>query len=208
MTSTASRVRAGSGWRQRLGAAALGAVLACAPLPAVALAQPVGTPAVLADWGAGSDWSGDWSGGWSGGWGGSSGTGRSGSASTVDSDPATDAESVGVVLIDTVLGSTAGGATAQGAGTGMVLTADGQVLTNYHVVEGATQIRVTVASTGQTYQAIGPGPQRVRGRRAAAADGGLRPGHGADRRRHPRRGRRRDRRRQRRRDRAAERRRR
>ena len=35
----------------------------------------------------------------------------------------------------------------------MVLTSSGQVLTNYHVVEGASTISVTVAATGQTYQA-------------------------------------------------------
>ena len=34
-------------------------------------------------------------------------------------------------------------------GTGMVLTAAGQVLTNYHVVEGAGTITVTVATTGR-----------------------------------------------------------
>jgi S1-C subfamily serine protease len=35
----------------------------------------------------------------------------------------------------------------------MVLTASGQVLTNYHVVEGASTITVTVATTGRTYAA-------------------------------------------------------
>ena len=52
----------------------------------------------------------------------------------VDADPATDDESVGVVLIETVIG-TGDGETrlGAGAGTGIVLTADGQVLTNYHV---------------------------------------------------------------------------
>lgn len=38
-------------------------------------------------------------------------------------------------------------------GTGMVLTSDGEVVTNHHVVAGATSIRVTVASTGQSYTA-------------------------------------------------------
>lgn len=42
---------------------------------------------------------------------------------------------------------------ASGAGTGMVLTAAGQVLTSYHVVEGASMIKATVAETGRTYQA-------------------------------------------------------
>ncbi|MFV0407696.1 MAG: S1C family serine protease [Propioniciclava sp.] len=39
------------------------------------------------------------------------------------------------------------------AGTGMVLTADGQVLTNYHVVAGTTAVTVTIADTGQSYAA-------------------------------------------------------
>ena len=38
-------------------------------------------------------------------------------------------------------------------GTGMVVTADGEVVTNHHVVAGATSIRVTVVSTGQSYTA-------------------------------------------------------
>ena len=54
-----------------------------------------------------------------------------------------------MVLIDTVLPYQ----NAQAAGTGMVLTAAGQVLTNYHVVEGAGTITVTVATTGQSYPA-------------------------------------------------------
>ena len=70
-------------------------------------------------------------------------------ASTAVSSPATDQQSAGVVLINTVLPYDG----ATGAGTGMVLTASGQVLTNYHVVEGASTIRVTVATTGKTYSA-------------------------------------------------------
>jgi S1-C subfamily serine protease len=42
---------------------------------------------------------------------------------------------------------------ARGAGTGMVLSSDGEVLTNNHVVENATSIEVTVVSTGRSYQA-------------------------------------------------------
>ena len=53
----------------------------------------------------------------------------------------------GVVLISTTL---QGG---EGAGSGMVLTRDGQVLTNYHVVEGSTQVAVTDPSTGRSYTA-------------------------------------------------------
>jgi S1-C subfamily serine protease len=58
-------------------------------------------------------------------------------------------ESAGVVVVETLLGYTGG----EAAGTGMVLTADGLVLTNNHVVEGATQVVVTVPSTGETYAA-------------------------------------------------------
>jgi len=39
------------------------------------------------------------------------------------------------------------------AGTGMVLTSDGIVLTNNHVVEGATAVQVTDPTTGKTYDA-------------------------------------------------------
>jgi S1-C subfamily serine protease len=39
------------------------------------------------------------------------------------------------------------------AGTGMVISPDGLVLTNNHVIEGATKISATVVDTGQTYPA-------------------------------------------------------
>src|SRR5271166_5116246 len=39
------------------------------------------------------------------------------------------------------------------AGTGMVVNADGLVLTNNHVIEDSTKITATVVSTGKTYQA-------------------------------------------------------
>jgi S1-C subfamily serine protease len=42
---------------------------------------------------------------------------------------------------------------AAAAGTGMVLTSNGEVLTNNHVVEGATSIKVTDIGNGQTYTA-------------------------------------------------------
>lgn len=76
----------------------------------------------------------------------SSGTGTT-SAQTAT--PASDAQQVGVVTIASSLGYQGG----ESAGTGMVLTTDGLVLTNHHVVESATSISVTVESTGQTYEA-------------------------------------------------------
>jgi S1-C subfamily serine protease len=42
---------------------------------------------------------------------------------------------------------------AEAAGTGMVLTSDGEVVTNHHVVEGATTVKATVMSTGKSYTA-------------------------------------------------------
>ena len=41
----------------------------------------------------------------------------------------------------------------QAAGTGIVLTSSGEVLTNNHVIDGATSISVTDVGNGQTYQA-------------------------------------------------------
>ncbi len=55
----------------------------------------------------------------------------------------------GVVVIETNLGYQGG----QAAGTGMVLTSSGEVLTNNHVIRGATDIKVVVPSTGQSYSA-------------------------------------------------------
>ena len=62
---------------------------------------------------------------------------------------ATAAQQAGIVEINTVLGYQG----AQAAGTGMVLTPTGEILTNNHVVDGATRISVTIASTGATYPA-------------------------------------------------------
>jgi S1-C subfamily serine protease len=57
------------------------------------------------------------------------------------------AQSAGVALIEAQ--TTSGLA----AGTGMVLSADGKVLTNYHVVAGSEKLSVTIADTGDTYTA-------------------------------------------------------
>ncbi len=55
----------------------------------------------------------------------------------------------GVVVIETNLGFQGG----QAAGTGMVLTSSGEILTNNHVIRGATDIKVVVPNTGQSYSA-------------------------------------------------------
>ncbi|WP_308163497.1 S1C family serine protease [Nocardia alni] len=53
----------------------------------------------------------------------------------------------GIVNVNTVLGYENG----EGAGTGIVLSSDGEILTNNHVVEGATKISVTDIGNGKTY---------------------------------------------------------
>jgi len=55
----------------------------------------------------------------------------------------------GVVTIRTTLGLEGGAA----AGTGIVLTSNGEVLTNNHVIRGATTIRIVVPGTGHSYVA-------------------------------------------------------
>jgi S1-C subfamily serine protease len=55
----------------------------------------------------------------------------------------------GLVDIVTTLGPQNG----EAAGTGQVLTSSGEVLTNNHVIAGATSIRVTDIGNGQTYTA-------------------------------------------------------
>ena len=42
---------------------------------------------------------------------------------------------------------------AAAAGTGMILTSDGKVLTNNHVIDGSTTILATVVGTGRSYEA-------------------------------------------------------
>jgi S1-C subfamily serine protease len=56
----------------------------------------------------------------------------------------------GLVLVNTTLQYNGEAA----AGTGMVINANGLVLTNNHVIEGSTKITATVASTGKTYTAM------------------------------------------------------
>lgn len=64
----------------------------------------------------------------------------------------------GVVVIDTNLAYQDGAA----AGTGIVLTSSGEVLTNNHVIDGATTIKVVVPNTGHSYTADVVGYDRGR----------------------------------------------
>ncbi len=63
--------------------------------------------------------------------------------------PAHAALRTGVVDVTTTLGLQNGAA----AGTGIVLTASGEILTNNHVIRGATDMRVIDPSTGRSYTA-------------------------------------------------------
>jgi len=58
--------------------------------------------------------------------------------------------------------STQGYAGATAAGTGMILSSNGEILTNNHVIEDATSIEVTVSATGAKYQAkvVGTAPTK------------------------------------------------
>ncbi|TML19188.1 MAG: trypsin-like serine protease [Actinobacteria bacterium] len=64
---------------------------------------------------------------------------------------------VGVVNVNTVLGFQQ----AEGAGTGIVLGSNGEILTNNHVIDGATKITVTVVATGKSYNASVVGTDRT-----------------------------------------------
>lgn len=82
----------------------------------------------------------------------SNGTGTgtgTGGPSTDTTTTATASQLTGLVRITATLDYE----NATAAGTGMVLTSTGQVVTNHHVVAGATSIRATVMSTGTTYTA-------------------------------------------------------
>ncbi|RMI35747.1 PDZ domain-containing protein [Nocardia stercoris] len=101
------------------------------------------------------------------------GPGTAGSVRPVDSQTAPQSldEAVrrvvpGIVLINTeILGfdnrSGEFGNTGEGAGTGIVLSADGNILTNNHVVEGSRDISVTDVGNGRTYKGTVTGYDRT-----------------------------------------------
>ena len=64
-----------------------------------------------------------------------------------------------VVNINVTLGMKRGSAAA---GTGIVLTSSGRVLTNNHVIDGGTSIRATDVGDGRTYEATVVGYDRTR----------------------------------------------
>ncbi|MGZ4200205.1 MAG: S1C family serine protease [Thermoleophilia bacterium] len=84
----------------------------------------------------------------SGSTGSSSGSGSSGSGST---DVSSIAAAVDPALVD--ITTTLGYQSGRAAATGIVLNSSGLVLTNNHVVTGATSISATDVGNGQTYSA-------------------------------------------------------
>jgi len=69
----------------------------------------------------------------------------------LDVTAATDEQKIGVVTILTDLYYDD---QSQAAGTGSILSSNGMVLTNNHVIEGSTYIEVTIELTGETYDAV------------------------------------------------------
>ncbi|HEY1777687.1 MAG TPA: trypsin-like peptidase domain-containing protein [Solirubrobacteraceae bacterium] len=81
--------------------------------------------------------------------GGSSGSGSSGSNPAASAAAASVARKIDPGLVD-VNTETQGG---PAAGTGMVVTSDGEVLTNNHVIKGAESVTATDLGNGRTYTA-------------------------------------------------------
>jgi S1-C subfamily serine protease len=82
---------------------------------------------------------------------GGSGSGSSGTASPGPGNRSALAAKVSPALVDINVASSFQG--VAGAGTGIVLSSDGKVLTNNHVIDGATHITATDIGNGKTYAA-------------------------------------------------------
>src|SRR5207244_11637147 len=90
--------------------------------------------------------------------GGGSSSGR---GQTLTAQAIADRVEPAVADVDTVIGAFGAGGQprAQAAGTGVVLTASGELLTNNHVIAGATSIKVTIQGHGSyTATVIGADP--------------------------------------------------
>ena len=81
-----------------------------------------------------------------------------GSGGSIDTAAVAQKVDPGLVDIDTVLGYQG----KEAAGTGIVLTSNGEILTNNHVVEGATSIKVTDLGNGRSYTATVVGYDRTK----------------------------------------------
>ena len=103
------------------------------------------------DWSPYPGWgySDPWSYGYGDGSSSSAGTSTQGSGAPSNISAIAAATSPGLVDIN----SSFGYEQASGAGTGIVLTSTGEILTNNHVIDGATSISVTDVGNGKTYKA-------------------------------------------------------
>jgi S1-C subfamily serine protease len=81
----------------------------------------------------------------------SSGSGGSTTGAGAPADVSAVAAKVSSDLVD--INTNLSYESEQAAGTGIVLTSDGEILTNNHVIDGATSISVTDIGNGQTYKA-------------------------------------------------------
>jgi S1-C subfamily serine protease len=93
---------------------------------------------------------GSFGGGFSGN-SGNTGSGNSSSGSSGPSDTSAIAAKVDPGLVD--INTTLGYSQEEAAGTGIVLSSNGVILTNNHVIDGATSISVTDVGSGKTYTA-------------------------------------------------------
>jgi S1-C subfamily serine protease len=84
-------------------------------------------------------------------WAAPAGSGGLGQTSSVSAGSSGTGDQVSAGLVD--INVTLGYQGASAAGTGMVLTPDGEVLTNNHVIQGATRISATDVGNGTTYTA-------------------------------------------------------
>jgi S1-C subfamily serine protease len=67
-----------------------------------------------------------------------------------DAQSVADAVQPGMVNIVTTINGVDGTPAGQGAGTGMIVSSSGEVLTNNHVIENAAKIEVEIVATGET----------------------------------------------------------
>jgi S1-C subfamily serine protease len=112
---------------------------------------PVATPSPGNSGGSGF-FGGSGGSGFFGGSGGSStGNGGGSAGSGGPSNAAAIAAKVNKAIVDIDASNTYQG--SMGAGTGIVISSDGKVLTNNHVIRGATRISVTDVGNGKTYDA-------------------------------------------------------
>jgi S1-C subfamily serine protease len=80
---------------------------------------------------------------------GSSASGSSASGTTTSANGQKVASKVDAAIVDVTSTLSDG----EAKGTGMVITSDGEILTNNHVISGATSIHVQFVTTGKTYSA-------------------------------------------------------